>query len=282
MSTQFTTDPFLARVAPRPDGPGGFRRLMRRRPWLREWLIFLVALLAYEGSRALVIGNAALAVNNASGIINWEKSSGLFVELSVQQVLLNHLDLTKALNEFYMLGHWVVTPLFFIWIYRSRHALYPYVRNAFLAANGIALMIYILFPVAPPRLLPDMGFVDTLAGVSKINLHAGVFSRWFNADAAMPSMHFGYAFMIGVVAAFLVRSWALRVLALAYPTLVFITITGTANHYISDSLVGALVIAAGFVLVQVWMILWPYLRPTLMRVVGRPSEPALAIPDRSG
>ena len=232
--------------------------------------------MAYEGSRALVIGNASLAVTNATGIVDWEKSTGLFVELSIQQVLLNHLDITKALNEFYMLGHWIVTPLFFIWLYRSRRALYPYVRNAFLAANGIALIIYIVFPVAPPRLLTDMGFVDTLAGVSKINLHAGVFSKWFNADAAMPSMHFGYAFMIGVVAALLVSSWALRLLALSYPTLVFITITGTANHYISDSLVGALVIAAGFVLVQVWMISWPRVRPTFARLAGRAAPTTTA------
>lgn len=245
---------------------------------MREWLIFLVALLAYECSRALVIGNASLAVTNATGIINWEKSSGLFVELSIQQILLNHLDITKALNEFYMLAHWIVTPLYFIWLYRSRHAIYPYVRNAFLAANGIALIIYIVFPVAPPRLMTDMGFVDTLAGVSKINLHAGVFSKWFNADAAIPSMHFGYAFMIGVVGALLVSSWALRVLALAYPTLVFITITGTANHYVTDSLVGAVVIAAGFVLVQVWAMAWPRMRPTFRRLAGRDAPPALLAP----
>ncbi len=256
--------------------PGGFRRTLRRRPWLREWLIFAIALLAYEGSRALVIGNASLAVTNATGIVHWEKSSGLFVELSIQQLLLTHLDITKALNEFYMLGHWIVTPLFFIWLYRYRRSFYPYIRNAFLAANGIALIIYIVYPVAPPRLLTEMGFVDTLAGVSKINLHAGVFSRWFNADAAMPSMHFGYAFMIGVVGAFLVRHWALRILALGYPTLVFVTITGTANHYISDSLVGALVIAAGFVLVQVWMIVWPKVRPTALRAIGRERAPAVA------
>jgi hypothetical protein len=281
VSTESTTS--VSAVSP-PElrAPGGVRRALRRRPWLREWLIFLVALVAYEGSRALVIGNASLAVTNATGIINWEKSSGLFVELSIQQVLLNHLDITKALNEFYMLAHWIVTPLFFIWLYRSRRVLYPYIRNAFLAANGIALIIYIVFPVAPPRLLTDMGFVDTLAGVSKINLHAGVFSKWFNADAAMPSMHFGYAFMIGVVAAILVSNWALRVLALAYPTLVFITITGTANHYIADSLVGALVIAAGFVVVQVWMMVWPRMRPTALRLADRAAATppaALRTPD---
>jgi hypothetical protein len=256
--------------------PGGFRRTLQKRPWLREWLIFAIALLAYEGSRALVIGNASLAVTNATGIVNWEKSSGLFVELSIQQLLLTHLDITKALNEFYMLGHWIVTPLFFMWLYRYRKSFYPYIRNAFLAANGIALIIYIVYPVAPPRLLTDMGFVDTLAGVSKINLHAGVFSRWFNADAAMPSMHFGYAFMIGVVSAFLVRHWALRILALGYPTLVFVTITGTANHYISDSLVGALVIAAGFVIVQVWMIVWAKARPSVLRAVDQEPAPAIA------
>jgi len=274
VSTESTTS-LPAASPPNLRRPGGVRRTLRRRPWLREWLIFLIALVAYEGSRALVIGNASLAVTNATGIIDWEKSSGLFVELSIQQVLLNHLDITKALNEFYMLGHWIVTPLFFIWLYRSRRALYPYVRNAFLAANGIALMIYIFFPVAPPRLLTDMGFVDTLAGVSKINLHAGIFSKWFNADAAMPSMHFGYAFMIGVVGAILIHNWALRLLALAYPTLVFITITGTANHYISDSLVGALVIAAGFVLVQLWMMALPRVRPTFARLASR-DRPAAA------
>jgi hypothetical protein len=275
VSTESTTSISAVSPAKFPE-PGGFRGTLRRRPWLREWMIFAIALLAYEGSRALVIGNASLAVTNATGIVNWEKSYGLFVELSIQQILLNHLDVTKVLNEFYMLGHWIVTPLFFIWLYRSRRTFYPYIRNAFLAANGISLIIYIVFPVAPPRLLTDMGFVDTLAGVSKINLHAGLFSRWFNADAAMPSMHFGYAFMIGVVGAFLVRNWALRVLALAYPTLVFITITGTANHYISDSLVGALVIAAGFVLVQIWMIIWPKIRPTVLRAIGRPPEAAVA------
>jgi hypothetical protein len=50
-------------------------------------------------------------------------------------------------------------------------------------------------------------------------------------------------------------------LALAYPALVFLTITGTANHYVIDSLAGGLVIAAGFVVVQAWSsIIWPRLR----------------------
>ena len=66
-------------------------------------------------------------------------------------------------------------------------------------------------------------------------------------------MHFGYALMIGMVGLVLLRSWPLRLLALAYPALVFVTITGTANHYVLDAVAGGLVVAIGFI--AVWALL---------------------------
>lgn len=103
-----------------------------------------------------------------------------------------------------------------------------------------------LFPVAPPRLAGGReGFVDTLSRVSDVDLHGGVLSGWFNPYAAVPSMHFGYAALIGVVTAALVRPLWLRGLALAYPALVFLTIVGTANHYVIDAIAGALAMALG-------------------------------------
>jgi PAP2 superfamily len=237
--------------SPRPSA----RRLLaalRQRPGLREVGIFLVALVAYQLSRALVLGDPSTAFENAAGVISVEKSWGLFVELNIQQWLLNHVPLTEALNYFYLYGHWIITPIFFVWLYRTQRHIYPYVRNAFLLANGVALAIFMVFPVAPPRLVSGDGFVDTLGGLSDIDLHGGVFSGWFNPHAAVPSMHFGYAFMIGVVVALLVRSWPLRIAAMSYPALVFLTITGTANHYVVDSLAGGVVIAIGFVAAHVW------------------------------
>ncbi|MFN8110802.1 MAG: phosphatase PAP2 family protein [Thermoleophilia bacterium] len=227
--------------------------------------LFAVALLVYEASRALVIGSPSTAFQNAADLINFEKSSGLFVEVSIQQWLLNHVALTTLLNKFYMLGHWIITPIFFVWLYKRRPRMYPYVRNAFLAANAIALAVFVVFPVAPPRLNGSDGFVDTLRGLSNIDLHGGPLSGWFNPNAAVPSMHFGYSFMIGVVVALLVRHWALRLAALAYPALVFLTITGTANHYVVDSLAGGLVIAMGFIMVQAWTMLRPRPAPVPMR-----------------
>lgn len=229
-------------------------RPFRARPWTFEVTLFAVALLVYQGSRALVVGQPSTAFENAAGIIHWEKAQGLFFETSIQQWILNHIELAEVLNYFYLYAHYTVTPLFFVLLYRRRARIYPYVRNAFLAANGIALIVYTLYPVAPPRLAGAReGFVDTLHNISDIDLHGGFFSGWFNPHAAVPSMHFGYALMIGMVGVVLLRSWPLRLLAIAYPAIVFVTITGTANHYVLDSVAGGLVVATGFVGVWLWM-----------------------------
>jgi PAP2 superfamily len=230
--------------------------LFRRHPWSIEVAIFAGALVFYQLSRALVIGKPSTAFENAAGIIDWEKGSGLFVETTIQQWVLNHIQLTEALNYFYLYGHWTITPLFFVWLYKRRRRVYPYVRNAFLVANGIALGVFMVYPVAPPRLAATgEGLVDTLH-----------LSGWFNPHAAVPSMHFGYAVMIGMVGLVLLRSWPLRLLAVAYPAVVFVTITGTANHYILDSVAGGLVVAVGFVGVWGWMSARGSLRPAPVRI----------------
>jgi PAP2 superfamily len=246
-------DPAVPVARPRRRLPA-FGRPFPNHPWAFEVMLFAIALIVYQASRALVIGKPSTAFENAAEIISVEKSSGLFVETSIQGWLLNHIQLTEALNYFYMYAHWTITPLFFIWLYKRRARVYPYVRNAFFAANGIALIVFMLFPVAPPRLAGvSDGFVDTLHSVSNIDLHGGVLSGWFNPHAAVPSMHFGYALMIGLVGMVLLRSWPLRLIALAYPLLVFLTITGTANHYVLDSVAGGVVVALGFLGVYLWM-----------------------------
>ena len=247
------------------------RRPFPNHPWAFEVMLFAIALLVYQASRALVIGKPSTAFENAAEIISFEKSSGLFVETSIQGWVLNHIQLTEALNYFYMYAHWTITPLFFIWLYRRRARVYPYVRNAFFAANALALVVFMVFPVAPPRLAGARdGFVDTLHSVSDIDLHGGVFSGWFNPHAAVPSMHFGYALMIGLVGMVLLRHWPLRLIALAYPMVVFLTITGTANHYVLDSVAGGIVVILGFAAVYLWMTVRGTLRPA----------PASAAPDR--
>ncbi|MDH3724892.1 MAG: phosphatase PAP2 family protein [Thermoleophilia bacterium] len=231
----------------------GLAGLFRAYPGLREIGIFVAALLVYQGSRAFVIGDTSTAFQNAAGVVEWEKSYGLFFELSIQRWALANIELVEVLNYFYLSAHWIVTTAFFVWLWHRRKGVYPYVRNAFLLANGIALTIFMVYPVAPPRLMRSSGFVDTLNRVSDVDLHGGLLSGWFNPYAAVPSMHFGYSIMIALVAMWLIRAWPLRFLALAYPAVVFITIVGTGNHFVIDAVAGTAVVAAGFVLIAMWM-----------------------------
>lgn len=231
----------------------------RRRRWPLEILLFAGALLAYQLSRAFVIGDARDAVKNAWEIIDIEKASGIFFESSVQGWMLDNLHLAQFLNHFYVWAHLPVTAAFFVWLYRTRRAAYPFVRNAFFVANGLALAVFVVFPVAPPRVMTSEGFIDTLSIISGIDLHAGSLSGLFNPFAAVPSMHFAYALMIGAVVAVLVRHWALRLLVLTYPLLVFVAIVGTANHYVLDALAGGAVMLAAFAstaVVRSWCSRW--------------------------
>jgi hypothetical protein len=226
--------------------------LWRAYPGLREIGIFLAALMAYQGSRALVVGDTSTAFENAAGVVAWEKSTGLFFELSIQRWALENIELVEVLNYFYLSAHWIVTTAFFVWLWFCRRSVYPYVRNGFLLANGIALTIFMIYPVAPPRMMSGAGFVDTLHHVSEVDLHGGFLSGWFNPYAAVPSMHFGYSIMIALVAMWLIRAWPLRLLALAYPAVVFVTIVGTGNHFVIDAVAGSAVIAVGFASIAAW------------------------------
>lgn len=235
-----------------PPRRGGAIRAVRDKGWPVEIILFAIALIAYQLSRAFVIGSPADAVKNAWDVIGLEKAHGLFFESNVQRWMIENLHITQFLNQFYVWAHLPVTALFFVWLYRRRREAYPFVRNAFFVANGIALAVFVVFPVAPPRLMTDEGFIDTLSLFSGINLHGGHLSGLFNPFAAVPSMHFAYALMIGVVAAALIRHWHLRLLMLMYPFLVFITIVGTGNHYVLDALAGGAVIISAFALTWLW------------------------------
>jgi len=123
------------------------RALAHHRPprsaWAGEIALFALALVVYQASRALVVGSPGTAFQNAKSLIGFEKGSGLFVETSIQERVLDHVRLVEGLNLFYLSAHWIVTPLFFVWLYRRRRDVYPLVRNAFLIANGIAIVVFI-------------------------------------------------------------------------------------------------------------------------------------------
>jgi len=224
-----------------------------KKQWAKEIFIFLIALLVYQVSRALAIGVKAEAIEHAYEIINLEKMMGIFTEIPVQQFFLERLELLKGMNSFYIRAHLPVTILFFIWMFNKRKEYYPTVRNVFLIANGIAILFYVFYPCAPPRMLNELGFVDTLLEVSKIDLYEGKLSKTFNPYAAVPSMHFGYSLFIGYVAFYLAPNLVIKVLGLIYPIFVLTVIVATGNHFYLDAVIGGMVMIVAYPIYILWM-----------------------------
>jgi hypothetical protein len=220
-------------------------RPARRPAWATELMVFATALVAYQASRAVVIGDAGDALANTAAIVDAERAAGIFWEPAIQGWAASHGGLIPALNQFYLLAHLPVTAAFFVWLWRCRRPAYRRLRDGFLAANAIALLVFVALPVAPPRLAGLDGLDDTLRTVSGVDLHGGVLSGLFNPYAAVPSMHFGYAALVGIGVAALARRRWLGALALGYPALVFLTIVATANHFVLDAVAGGLVMGVG-------------------------------------
>ena len=171
---------------------------------------------------------------------------GLFFEPGLQAWARSQDWILTGANWMYVNSHFIVTTTFLIWLYLARNSAYYFVRNMFMVAMGLALVLYVAYPAAPPRFMPEWGFTDSVAsfvGDSASNTA----SVLYNPFAAVPSMHVAFALMIAVPAVALVRNRVLRVLWAIYPLVVTFVVVVTANHFWIDAALGAIVAAVSAV-----------------------------------
>jgi membrane-associated phospholipid phosphatase len=110
----------------------------------------------------------------------------------------------------------------------------------------LAVPVFALFPVAPPR-LAGIGLTDTVSKRAAVAL-TGRSTIFYNQLAAVPSLHVGFAAAIGIaLAVALRRRWA-KALALLWGPVVALSVVATGNHYVFDITAGLAVAAAGFLL----------------------------------
>jgi hypothetical protein len=136
-------------------------------------------------------------------------------------------------------SHFTVTVLTLAWIYLYRNSAFYFVRNMFMIAMGIALVAYVAFPTAPPRLMPELGFTDSVARFTGVEAASGVSAALVNPFAAVPSMHVAFALMLSVPMARIIRRPVARALWRAYPLVVAFVVVATANHWWLDAALGA-------------------------------------------
>jgi hypothetical protein len=224
-------------------------RLLQARVLPRGWLdvlrqvsLFAAAYLAYRLARGLVEGDANTAFAHARDVISVERTLHIFVEPSVQAWASGSHLLMDVSSWLYVNAQTTVTLGALVYLYLRHNRSFYFVRNMFMIAMLIALVGYVVFPTAPPRFMPEWGFIDSVSDVTGVGLShtSASLSALFNPYAAVPSMHVAFALMVGWPLARLVRPRALRVAWLLYPFLMAFVIVATANHFIIDALLGAL------------------------------------------
>jgi membrane-associated phospholipid phosphatase len=176
-------------------------------------------------------------------IIDVERTLHIFVEPSVQGWTQSQHWLMQGADWIYLNGHFLVTLGALIFIYTRRKDSYYFVRNALMLSMALALVGYWVYPTAPPRLLPEWGFTDSISqfvyhGMGSID--KGPAGAFMNSYAAVPSMHVCFAVLIGFSMSRLVRRRLSRMLWYLYPVLVTFAVVATANHYFIDVFLGAL------------------------------------------
>jgi membrane-associated phospholipid phosphatase len=137
------------------------------------------------------------------------------------------------------------------WIYLRRRELYPFVRNLIMTTTAITLVVYYLYPTAPPRMLGNYGFVDPLTlnhYVAAGGEQPG--SYFYNPYAAMPSLHVGYAVCVAWALFLAYPSLRVRMLAALYPIAMAATVIITGNHWVLDVIGAVVAVAMAGVLVR--------------------------------
>jgi hypothetical protein len=226
------------------------------RSWVLELGVFLVLAVAYNIVRAMPHVNAIDPYAHARAILHAEGAIFRNLEEPLNQWINTIPLIAIAACYFYAVLHYVATPtVFFL---SRRQGGWQYWRGywALILASGIALAIYALYPVAPPRLLPGLPIVDTMREFSHYGWWGSAASAprgigdATNQFAAMPSMHFGWALWCATqMWGFRTNLW--RALALIYPTLLAIVVLATGNHFLLDVVGGAACVVVAYLVVHV-------------------------------
>ena len=219
-----------------PAVPNKSRQRLRRA--LYEVLLVAVLFLAYKVGRLAADGHVGEALANAQHVWNLERFLHLPSEFGLQQAVISHEWLIKAANCYYAYVHFPATAAALIWLYLRRPEHYLPTRRLLAWLTAAALVVHLLFPLAPPRMLGAIGMVDTGRLFGPAVYGSPSTDTLTNQYAAMPSLHVGWALAVAI-ALIAATQGRLRWLWLAHPAITVLVVVVTGNHYWLDAIVVA-------------------------------------------
>jgi hypothetical protein len=244
----------------------GVRRVLRSRAVIELGAMAILAII-YNTVRAGGGSNRAVAMAHARDIARLEGWVFDHLELSLDHWIVGVPALAVAACYFYALMHYMMTPT--ILVLSRRRGGWQYWRGywALVVASAIALVVYANWPLAPPRLMPELGTIDVMQHFADAGWWGDAASAprglgdATNQFAAMPSLHFGWSMWCGIqMWGFGGRRW--KILGFTYPALQVVVVLATANHFLLDVLGGGACVLAGYGVVTV-----------IGRMLGRTGSP---------
>jgi membrane-associated phospholipid phosphatase len=247
----------VQRLAKREDTTSTGRLGRPRGGALGQIALIVGAWILYSLARSLSGDDVVAAVHRGRILMDWDQDLGFGFTLNFNHWITAHGLFAVPMTMEYASLHYLVTPLVLVWLWRYHPENYRPALFALLAMCAVGLVVYIGLPVAPPRLLPNSGWIDTMASWSHVgwwgtggSAPAG-FEHLTDQFAAMPSLHVGWAVWC---------AWAwrrsggtvARMVGWIYPVSIAVTVVATANHYVLD-------VAAGVAIALLFCALMPRL-----------------------
>ncbi|SED77652.1 Protein of unknown function [Streptomyces sp. 2131.1] len=226
-----------------------WRRVLNRPNLLLELLLIRVVYSAYAHVRLAATAGRATAERHGRQVHSAEQWLHIDVEHRINHAVAGVGRLRDFFDYYYSTFHFVVPLAILAVLYVRRPADYRWARSTLGFATLLALVGFWLYPLAPPRLMPGLGFIDTVHGVQDFTEpDYGALTAVTNQYAAMPSLHFGWSLWCGVVIVLLAPKAWMKALGVLHPLLTVSAIVATANHWVLDAAGGAAVVALGFLI----------------------------------
>jgi len=225
-----------------PDAGAAAPAPARRSRWWVElaaiaWLYWL-----YDALNDLSPIRRRAALRHASGVVHVERVLHLGVDRWLDAWTAHHHLLGAALADYYDTAHLWTALAVLVWLWWRRPGAYPHLRNVLVAVNIVGFLVFWLYPVAPPRMLP--GFVDVVGqDHAWFSWHSGALATHANQLAAMPSLHVAWALWVAVALWRVTSSPTWRTAGVAHAALTVVAVMATGNHYLLDVVAGVATLA---------------------------------------
>jgi hypothetical protein len=233
------------------------RRVLTRPNLLLELLLIRVTYAAYQQVRlaatgGTISGGRERAEAHGREILDIERFLHLDIEHWANHAVVKVGWLREFFDFYYTSFHFVVPLSVLAVLYWRRPVDYRWARSSLGFATLLALVGFWLYPLAPPRLMPGLGIIDTVHGVQDFTQpDYGTLTALTNQYAAMPSLHFGWSLWCGMAIAIVAPKWWMKALGLLHPLFTVSAIVATGNHWVLDAVGGAAVVLGGFGLAYV-------------------------------